>query len=112
MTRPDYRSPEAKHYRKLYNTAAWKRRRLAQLQAEPFCLFCAAQDRVSEATVADHVVPHRGDLDLFWYGELQSLCAPCHDAAKARIESFGYDSAADLDGYPIDPNHPANRRPA
>lgn len=107
--RRDHRSAEAKAYRSLYDRSAWKKRRLAQLNAEPFCAFCAAQGRTTAATVADHVIPHRGDLDLFWFGELQSLCEPCHSVGKQRIESFGYDSAAGLDGYPIDPNHPANR---
>ena len=61
------------------------------------------------ANVADHIVPHRGNLDLFWEGELQSLCEPCHAITKQRRETVGYDCAAGLDGYPLDPHHPANR---
>jgi 5-methylcytosine-specific restriction endonuclease McrA len=31
-----------------------------------------------EATEADHIVPHRGDVKLFMHGDLQSLCHRCH----------------------------------
>ena len=97
-------------HRHLYNSRAWQGRRLAQLTAAPLCHRCEAGGFTVPATVADHVVPHRGDLDLFWRGELQSLCPPCHSGAKQREEKGGWDSACDLDGYPIDPRHPANRR--
>jgi hypothetical protein len=39
--------------------------------------------------VADHVVPHRGDPDLFWQGALQSLCATCHSLRKQSQEKGG-----------------------
>lgn len=103
------RSKEAAAYRKLYNTAVWQKTRLAQLYAEPLCRFCEQMGRTTAANVADHVVPHRGDEYLFYYGELQSLCEPCHAITKQRLETFGYDSIAGADGYPIDPNHPANK---
>lgn len=93
---------------RLYNTAAWRRKREAQLRDEPLCRFCAAQDKVTAATIADHVEPHRGDEDAFWNNELQSLCHYHHNTAKQRQEVWGYDSITDLDGYPLDPNHPSN----
>ena len=106
---PDYRSKEAAEYRKLDRLKAWKDRRLAQLLAHPWCAWCEAQGRVTGATVADHIEPHRGDPVEFFHGDLQSLCASCHSSAKQRQERSGWDSACDLDGYPIDPAHPANR---
>jgi len=36
--------------------------------------------------LVDHVIPHRGDAGLFWFGELQSLCKHCHDSKKQRAE--------------------------
>jgi hypothetical protein len=51
--------------------------RSAQLAAEPLCRMCLAAGQIQAANIADHVVPHRGDLDLFWNGALQSLCATC-----------------------------------
>ena len=56
----------------------WKRRRDAQLAREPFCRECAKHGLRVQATDADHVVPHRGNLELFLRGELQSLCHSCH----------------------------------
>jgi 5-methylcytosine-specific restriction protein A len=58
---------------------------LPSFNEKPFCAFCAAQDRTTASTVADHIIPHKGDLDLFWFGELQSLCEPCHSIAKQPI---------------------------
>jgi hypothetical protein len=50
---------------------------------------CEAEGRVEVATVADHVVPHRGDWALFWEGDLQSLCAHHHNSAKHSEEARG-----------------------
>lgn len=64
------------------------------------------------ATVADHIVPHRGDPDLFWNGDLQSLCKDHHDS-EARLKDMGKEAkptlkGCDTDGMPLDPNHPWN----
>jgi hypothetical protein len=108
----DYRSREAAAYRLWYGWARWKGkhgRRANQLQAEPLCRFCEAAGEIVAATVADHQTPHRGDYELFWSGPLQSLCKPCHDVAKQQIESHGFHDRCDAAGYPLDPNHPANK---
>lgn len=95
------RSDEAKQWRKLYNSGRWKRLRDYQLQTEPLCRFCLQQEIVEAANVCDHVVPHKGDVGLFFdCTNLQSLCFACHDSTKQRIElgqtivSFG------IDGWP------------
>jgi len=72
-------------WRKWYKTAAWRARRAQQLASDPLCRLCPSWSR-QPATVADHVVPHRGDHALFWFGALQSLCKPCHDTKKQRAE--------------------------
>lgn len=104
------RSAAAAAWHNWYGLKRWKDRRADQLGREYLCRMCEAMGRVIPATVADHIVAHKGDETLFWDGELQSLCQPCHDAGKARQERGGWDSACDQDGYPIDPQHPANRR--
>jgi len=53
------------------------------------------------ATVADHVRPHRGDPVAFWGGDLQSLCAPCHDGDKQREELMARPLTVDQDGWPL-----------
>lgn len=72
-----------------YGTARWQRLRARQLQAQPLCAFCAARGLVITATVCDHTEPHRGDEVKFWAGPFTSLCKPCHDSDKQRIEKGG-----------------------
>jgi 5-methylcytosine-specific restriction protein A len=59
--------------------------------------------RVEVATIADHIEPHRGDMDKFWNGPLQSLCGICHSAVKQREESGGH-LGCGLDGVPLKRN--------
>lgn len=108
----DARSEDARHWRGWYSLARWRGRhgrRTLQLKAEPLCRMCIAQGKVTAASVADHVKPHKGDADKFWCGELQSLCADHHDASKQAEEHRGFSNATGSDGWPIDPKHPANR---
>jgi hypothetical protein len=58
------------------------------------------------ATIADHVVPHRGDWNFFLTGALQSLCETHHNSTKRQFDLRGYDAAIGPDGYPLDPRHP------
>jgi 5-methylcytosine-specific restriction protein A len=42
----------------------------------PICNQCQREP----AAVLDHIVPHRGDRNLFWnQSNWQSLCKSCHD---------------------------------
>lgn len=104
--RRNQRSKEAKEYRHLYNTGLWIRRRKAQLEKEPYCIMCKEEGKTRVATIADHIVPHRGDRTLFFEGELQSLCKTHHDRDKQQIDQSGFRRGFDDDGFPLDPNHP------
>ena len=68
----------------LYNNRRWRRLREQQLQMFPFCEFCGPP---TVATVCDHVEPHRGNVERFWAGPFQSLCGPCHNSDKQRMEN-------------------------
>jgi 5-methylcytosine-specific restriction endonuclease McrA len=92
----------------LHGTMRWRRVAKYQLRDHPLCAFCLKRGRVTPASVADHIEPHKGDQDLFWNGALQSLCKLCHDSAKAQQEKRGYCTDIGMDGWPIDPLHPAN----
>jgi 5-methylcytosine-specific restriction protein A len=112
----DRRSPEAEAYRALYRQARWRGphgRRAQQLQKQPLCEMCLKAKRLTPATVADHVIPHRGDPDQFWQGELQSLCDAwpyrCHSKVKQSEERLGYSAEVGDDGWPLDPMAPCNR---
>ena len=62
-----------------YNTQ-WRKARLRFLHSHPLCELCKRQGKLVEATVVDHIVPHRGDKKLFWdESNWQALCKPCHD---------------------------------
>ena len=87
----------------------WQAARLRHLAREPLCRYCAAQGRTRAATVVDHIAPHRGDSARFWdSSNWQSLCKPCHDGAKSRLERGGTLPGCALDGTPLDPSHPWN----
>jgi 5-methylcytosine-specific restriction endonuclease McrA len=96
-------------WKKFYGKAFWQRRRRLQLIEHPLCAFCMKRSVVTPATVVDHIKPHEGDWNKFALGEVQSLCKECHDSRKRYIEIRGYSIEVGDDGWPIDPNHPANR---
>jgi len=96
---------------KWYHTQRWRRRAALQLKLYPLCAICLQNGQVVPATESDHVVPHKGNEWAFWYGELQSLCGPCHWSVKQKEEKRGYCNDIGIDGWPTDPGHPANRRP-
>jgi 5-methylcytosine-specific restriction enzyme A len=62
-------------WRAWFSTPQWRMKRAAQLELEPWCSRCKAP-----ATVAHHVIAHRGDSALFWTGKLESVCASCHSS--------------------------------
>ena len=81
----------------------WRIARLKFLKINPLCVFCTARGKTSEATVIDHITPHKGDKALFWdRANWQPLCKPCHDIDKARMERGNRSSiGCDVLGNPI-----------
>lgn len=58
----------------------WQKARERYLSQNPLCVECIKQDVSTEATVVDHVIPHRGNDELFWdEGNWQALCKAHHD---------------------------------
>ena len=109
---PDIRSPEAAQWRRLYKLSRWQRIRRHVLASEPLCQRCMSLGRVTAATVVHHNPPHEGDIERFWSGPFEALCAPCHDGPVGQAERSGraaYDSDVGADGFPTDPRHPFNR---
>lgn len=73
------------------------------------CKQCGFQAQADETHLlhADHIVPHRGDWDLFIDPlNLRCLCETCHNAGKQQEEHLGYSTEMSLDGFPLDPKHP------
>lgn len=76
-------------------SSAWQRARAAYLNSHPLCVRCAALGMDEEATVVDHIKPHRGDKVLFWdHDNWQALCKPCHDV-KTAVEDGGFGRSAE-----------------
>lgn len=79
---------QAQPWRKWYRTKRWLQLRAQVLARDPLCQCERCQGgarRVTPATVVDHVVPHRGDPDLFWaLSNLQGLAKRCHDQKSRR----------------------------
>lgn len=92
-------APDRKDSRRLYDErrgsaasrgygAAWRRARAGHLAEHPLCVECERQGAIKTATVVDHAIPHRGDMELFWdQGNWQSLCNNCHSAWKQAQEA-------------------------
>lgn len=64
-----------------YNTWRWKTMRKTFIGSHPYCEICGGMSEV-----VDHIIPPRGDEEMFFNTDnLQALCKSCHDA-KTRYE--------------------------
>lgn len=59
----------------------WRKARVYYLQKHPLCRPCQAKGQLTVATIVDHIIPHKGDRQLFWdsANNWQPICKPCHD---------------------------------
>lgn len=75
-------------WRKWYGTERWKALRWQVLLDAMFtCAMCGDAIADTSQLVADHVKPHQGNDQLFWdRGNIQCVCAPCHNSRKQAIE--------------------------
>ena len=65
-------------------TAQWSKARKRFLLDNPLCCRCLELGYTKAATVVDHIIPHRGDMNLFWDDDnWQALCKRCHDKKTA-----------------------------
>lgn len=108
--RRDDRSPEARAYRALYKTAAWREIRATHLAHHRLCAMCLKIGRTTPARNVNHVTPHKGDWALFISGPFESLCDAHHNRDAQGYERRGFRLEVDTNGYPVSPDHPANRR--
>lgn len=78
----------------------WDKARKAWLARDPLCVCCHANGALNEATVLDHIEPHKGDMGKFWSSSnWQGLCEWCDKNLKRSIENDwlrGRTAAADL----------------
>lgn len=76
---------------KLGYTYTWQKARAAFLREHPLCEQCLKEGRTTAASVVDHIVPHKGDMTIFWdRSNWQSLCDSCHSVKTAKEDGgFG-----------------------
>lgn len=84
----------------------WERARLVFLNHHPLCRECEKHGLVIAAREVDHIIPHKGDMDLFWDEEnWQSLCHECHSVKTAR-EDGGFGGAMNHPSWLPEPGCP------
>jgi hypothetical protein len=65
----------------------WDRASAEFRQINPLCLGCSSVGKRSKATVTDHVIPHHGNMRLFWdRSRWQPACDHCHNVIKQKLE--------------------------
>lgn len=71
-------------------TYRWQKYSKARLKKKPLCVECERNGRVTQATLTDHIIPHKGDMKLFWDpNNHQSLCEQCHNIKTSKEGAFG-----------------------
>jgi 5-methylcytosine-specific restriction protein A len=90
--RPPYASDGFKHAKSASQRGydvTWRKVRAAFLAANPFCVFCQQQGRVTPATQVDHIqeIAVRPDLRFDW-NNLRGLCVSHHSSRTIRDLNF------------------------
>jgi len=66
----------------------WQKARQAFLFKHPLCRICEEKGIIQSANVVDHIIPHKGDMKLFWSrSNWQPLCTTCHNRKTAVEDS-------------------------
>lgn len=98
----------------LYNYR-WQKESQQFLAEHPLCQCTQCDEgriRIKPATVVDHVIPHEGNLDLFWdRNNWQAMAKECHDLKTARENGRSKKCIPghDAQGFPIDKQHHWNQ---
>jgi 5-methylcytosine-specific restriction protein A len=69
----------------------WQQAREGYLRKHPLCKDHQDRGMIVMATEVDHIIAHKGGMELFWDSDnWQSLCKSCHSIKTAREDgSFG-----------------------
>lgn len=72
-------------------TSRWSQSAKGYLAKHPWCVVCQNRDgTLVPATVVDHIIPHKGNRELFWdRSNWQGLCVSCH-SRKTVLEDGGF----------------------
>lgn len=68
----------------------WQKARKPFLRDNPTCVECRKKGKLTEANTVDHIIPHKGNQDLFWDRDnWQAMCTRCHNV-KTATEDGGF----------------------
>ena len=87
-------------------SSAWKQLRALVLAEEPLCRWCLARGLFEPSTDVDHI---NNDGDDNRRENLAGMCHSCHSVKTARDMGKGMSQGHDVNGLPLDPNHPWSR---
>jgi 5-methylcytosine-specific restriction endonuclease McrA len=102
-------------FQHLYDSPRWRAASKA-FRSRPenaLCIDCKARGLIVASAHTDHIVPHHGDLKLFWDpANWAPRCTGCHssktraDEVEARTGKRPLRRGCDASGFPLDPRHP------
>jgi 5-methylcytosine-specific restriction protein A len=82
----DYNANRRKISPDVYNWT-WRKKRVAFLRNNPLCVKCKEHGQTQIATEVDNIIPHGGNMEIFWNQDnWQSLCKSCH--SKKTIKEW------------------------
>jgi 5-methylcytosine-specific restriction protein A len=72
-------------------TREWDKQSKLFLAEHPWCTECLKHGKRELATETDHIIPHKGNMILFWdKNNWQGLCHWCHSQKTAKEDGgFG-----------------------
>ena len=73
---------------KIYNSR-WRRVSKTYLKEYPLCVQCRKEGRLTPATEVDHIIPHKGDMKLFWNKNDSNMINPIAYLSIEEIEVEG-----------------------
>lgn len=73
-----------RHNQSLYSSAKWRRKRREILNKEPLCRECKKENKITEATIVDHIQPISVGGKKFDNNNLQPLCETHHNRKTAK----------------------------
>lgn len=95
----------------MYDCSRWRKCAKLHLDANPLCMPCLKRGIETIANTVHHNPPHNGVYENFWDSStFESVCPSCHSGVKRIEDHYGYSQSADIDGMPIDPGHPWNKK--
>lgn len=77
-----------------------RRLRAELLAREPLCRMCKAKNRITAATIADHIVPIVRGGAVHDISNLQPLCHECHQDKNNADKGHRVKPRIALDGWP------------